>query len=1304
LGESESLVTVLFTDVEGSTDVFARLGDAGGWELVSAVERLTRERVAEFGGRVVKSVGDGVLAVFESARRSLACAVAIQQGLVEGSLAAGPRVRIGINSGDVLADGEDLQGAAVALAARITAEAEGGQILVSDVVRQSSGLRPGVGFVDRGWHRLKGFPGKVQLFEVTEHQTDRSIVTARELVHGQAEPRARGVSAREQRVTGAGFVGRAIELEELCHACDEAIEGRGQLVLIGGDAGIGKTRLAEEVRGYASARGAQVLWASAWRSSGAPAYWPWIQLMRAWAGSEPSGAAGVVPNALGSLVPELAVPEDGEPRAELDADRARFQLFDAVTSWFAAAAEKRPLVLVLDDLQWADASSLLLLGFVARQLQGARMLVVGTYRDTALSEDADLSHVLAELSRNATRIVLGGLGEPEVAELAAKTAGVEVGSGLVSSLHERTRGNPFFVRELTRLLAVRGLLADTEAGHAEVPLPAGVREVLAARLAALSPTTRQVLAAASVVGTAFDLTLLISMTGLEQDQVLEALDEAIHARVVLSPRVGDYEFAHALFRDVLYDSHSTSARVQLHRLVGETIEAQFGVDLRSHLAELADHFRRAVPSGTLEKAIEYSRQAGGAAEAAFAYEDAVVDLEAALALMEEHNAEPARRAGLLAALGHLMFTAGLDRARGIRCQERALAIYEELGDTRRTVRMHAGLGSAWSMYPDADVDIMDIPKALVHLRAAEDMLSQNQPGIDLQLVYAMLSNAACYGMCCEESVAAADRAVEVTETIDEPPAGAVATSQLTLGLRQIERGQLAVGRRVIEEAWETADRLQHPVAAFYAAWGLGAHLVFLLDPAPAMIVCQRELAKARTAQAPGQRWHLLTFLAMSHALCGQLSKARHVVEPLAGDQYVEPLLALWSGDWDAGREALLTDLDRLHRTGDRFNEWRQLYWLGRLERSAGNHDGAERALRDGLSIALDGPMVLAELSIRGELALLCDETDEPDEAQTHVARCQQILAEGQDWRGLAGRARLAAGSCAATAGQSGDATQEFQAARRAFRECRLPFDEAEVLHRWGEHLHDTGDRGGGQAKFEAARALALRHDAGGPWVERVLAEPSGSSVRGDTLDDTTSKARARSRSASVFRQEGEYWTVAYHGHVVRLRDAKGLHHLSELLTRPGHEIHVLELVAAREGRAPQRRAAPERLRGGVAAGSDAGELLDPQAKAAYRQRVTDLEAELEEADDFHDPERASRARAEVDLLTQQLAAAVGLGGRDRRAASTAERARVSVTLALRAALKKVMAAHPDLGAHLADTVRTGQYCSYRPGTLITWQR
>jgi class 3 adenylate cyclase len=281
LGEFESLVTVLFTDVEGSTDAFARLGDEGAWELVSAVERLTRERVAEFGGRVVKSVGDGVLAVFESARRSLACAVAIQRGLVEGSLADGPRVRIGINSGDVLADGEDLQGAAVALAARITAQAEGGRILVSDVVRQSSGLRPGVGFVDRGWHRLKGFPAEVHLFEVTEDDTEGSVVTVLKPAHGEPKRRGKGGKAQKRKAAGAGLVGRRTQLDELCRACDEATDGRGQLVLIGGDAGIGKTRLAEELKAYAGAHGARVLWASAWRSSGAPAYWPWIQLIRA---------------------------------------------------------------------------------------------------------------------------------------------------------------------------------------------------------------------------------------------------------------------------------------------------------------------------------------------------------------------------------------------------------------------------------------------------------------------------------------------------------------------------------------------------------------------------------------------------------------------------------------------------------------------------------------------------------------------------------------------------------------------------------------------------------------------------------------------------------------------------------------------------------------------------------------------------------------------------------------------------------------------------------------------------------------
>jgi len=1300
--ESETLVTVLFTDVEDSTDLFSRLGDEVAWALVSAVERLIRERVPEFGGRVVKSVGDGVMAVFDSARRSLACAVAIQQGLVEGDLAGGPRVRIGINSGDVLAEGDDLQGAAVALAARITAEAEGGQILVSEVVRQSSGVQPGVSFADRGSHRLKGFPDRVHLFEVTGHDTEPSVLSAIEPVRRLEKRRGAAGRAGQKKPNGEAFVGRGAEFDELRRACDEVTEGRGRLVLIGGDAGIGKTRLAEEVAAYAAAHGARVLWASAWGSSGAPAHWPWIQLIRACAGSGTSGVVRAVPGSFASLVPELAAPDDDDRGSDLDPDEARFRLFDAVMSWFAATAEETPLVLVLDDLHWADASSLLLLSFVARQLRGLPMLVVGTYRDTALSDEHELSRVFAELSRDGSRISLGGLGEPEVAELMTNAAGTDVGSRLVSSLHERTGGNPFFVRELTRLLAARGLLRETDADHAEPSLPAGVREVLDARLGVLSVTTRQVLAAASVVGTAFGLETLVAVAGLEQTRVLEALDEAIASGVVVSSRVGDYQFVHALFREVLYDGQPTSTRVELHRLVGETIEAQHGFDLRGRFAELADHFRQAVPSGTLEKAIEYSRRAGEAAESAFAYEDAVVDFEATLALMEEHDVEPARRAGLLAALGGLMFTAGLDRARGIRCQERALTIYEELSDTKQTVRMHAGLGHAWSLYPDADADIMDVPVALGHLRLAERALSQDPPGVALGMVRCALSNAAQYGMYCEESAAAAERALEVAERIENPAVATMATN--VHGLRQIQGGWLAAGRRLIEEAWETADRLQHPVAAFYAAWGLGSHLVFLLDPAPALVVCQRELAKARTAQAPGQRWHLLTFLAMSHALRGQLTEARRIVEELEGDQYAEPLLALWAGAWDAGRDTVLRDLDRLHRTGDRFNEWRQLYWLGRLERSAGNHHDAERALRNALDIALNGPMVLAELSIRGELALLCDETDATDEAQTHVTHCQQILAEGQDWRGLAGRAHLAAGSCAATAGQSADATHEFEAAERVFRDCRLPFDEAEALWHWGQLLHDTGDHSGGQAKFEAARALALRHDAGAPWIERVLAEPPGSAVTGNLPTDARSDARVRSSSEFVFRQEGEYWTVAYHGRVVRLRDAKGLHYLGELLGRPGREIHVLELVAGSEGQTPTRRRTRDRNGLGVPTDTDAGELLDPQAKAAYRERITDLEAELEEADDFHDPIRASRAREEIDLLTEQLAAAVGLGGRDRRAASTAERARVSVTLALRAALKKVTAADSDLGAHLADTLRTGQYCSYRPGTPITWQR
>jgi hypothetical protein len=245
------------------------------------------------------------------------------------------------------------------------------------------------------------------------------------------------------------------------------------------------------------------------------------------------------------------------------------------------------------------------------------------------------------------------------------------------------------------------------------------------------------------------------------------------------------------------------------------------------------------------------------------------------------------------------------------------------------------------------------------------------------------------------------------------------------------------------------------------------------------------------------------------------------------------------------------------------------------------------------------------------------------------------------------------------------------------------------------------------------RALATADSLGmaavAEGVRTLRAAQAGGSV---SAEPAAAAAAAPDLSRNVFRQEGEYWTVVFDGSVVRLRDAKGLRYLARLLAHPGREFHAVDLEAAAEGQ--QGQVAPVGPRGRDGGGElavrpdlgDAGALLDATAKAAYRARLGELRAELEEAEGFNDPARATKARQEMDFLVGELARAVGLGGRDRRAASHAERARLNATRAIRAAMANLAEANPALGRHLSATIRTGRYCSYTPDPRlpIAWER
>jgi DNA-binding SARP family transcriptional activator len=462
--------------------------------------------------------------------------------------------------------------------------------------------------------------------------------------------------------TPRAFVGRGAELAELAAALQDAVSGRGHLCLLGGGPGIGKTRLAEEVVEEARARGVRVLVGRCWEAGGAPAYWPWVQLLRSYVNTaEPeavraqlgTGAAELaqmLPE-LREIIPGLSRPTSGE------VESARFRLFDAAATFLRNASERRPILLVIDDLHAADASSLLFLQFVVRELSSMRMLVLGAFRDVDPLPSQPLTAMLREVGREPVtrRLTLGGLNKDDVAEYVELTASDLASPALVVALHEKTEGNPLFVAETVRLLAHERL--RTESSEARVVIPQSVHDVIVRRLTFLSEECNRVLVLASVLGREFEIALLARVSGVSQDELLETLDEAMAARVIsdVPGGRGRLRFAHVITRDTLYEGLTIARRVQLHRLVARTLEEVYGGEPGQHLAELAHH---AIAGSDFSKGLSYAHRAGDRALALLAYEEAARLYETALDALDAASDRDETRCELLLSLGEARIRAG----------------------------------------------------------------------------------------------------------------------------------------------------------------------------------------------------------------------------------------------------------------------------------------------------------------------------------------------------------------------------------------------------------------------------------------------------------------------------------------------------------------------------------------------------------------------------------------------------------------------------------------------------------------------
>ena len=429
------------------------------------------------------------------------------------------------------------------------------------------------------------------------------------------------------------FVGRQPELDELARALDEAAEhGTGALYLISGESGIGKTRLAQAFAKRAAQSDATVLWGSAWEAGGAPAYWPWTQIVRGLLQARPIEEVredlGLGAPYLVQIAPELAdeLGAAGAP-ASPDTAAARFSAFDATASFLRAAALRRPLVLILDDLHAADVATLRLLDFLADSLRGtpAPILAVGTYRAGEADRNPEVAALLDDLDQAPRSLPLGGLTRVEVAEVAAARAPVAPTAALVQRLHTLTEGNPLFVDEVVRLLTAEGALAAPGGvASGRLPLPEGVRETIRRRLDPLNEGAARTLAAAAVIGPEFRLVTLGRVARLELPALLEQLDFAAEAGLAeeVPGGLGRYRFTHEVVRETLYDDLGTHERMALHAAVGDALVELYGEGPEAPFSELAHHFLAAAPAGDPERAARFAARAGERAMNALAYEQA----------------------------------------------------------------------------------------------------------------------------------------------------------------------------------------------------------------------------------------------------------------------------------------------------------------------------------------------------------------------------------------------------------------------------------------------------------------------------------------------------------------------------------------------------------------------------------------------------------------------------------------------------------------------------------------------------------
>lgn len=813
------VVTFVMTDVVDSTALWERSPDCMSTSLLRHDE-LVLDAVESHGGVLLKHRGEGdsTFSVFAKASAAVAAAMAAQRALAgEAWDSRTPiSVRMGVHTGEAIERGHDYYGQTVNRAARVRAVATGGQVLLSETTARLTGadLPDGTELVFLRREVLRGIEQPEPIHELVDRSRPHPVGT-----QTTDEPdRPHLLPAPLSAATRARFTGRAVQVGQLAHLRALAASGAPQVVLLGGEPGAGKSSLAAQAAAAAHAEGWVVLHGTCDDELAIP-YEPFRTALGQYVDEAPIRvlADHVTDHGgeVGRLVPGLSARVGAvAPLEALDQETARQLLASAVTDLVERAAADAPVLLVLDDLHWADRSTLLLVRRLARTLASARCLVLATYRSSE-REGGDFGELLPDLRSlpAVTDIQVAGLDEAELVALLEGAAGHALGDegvAVARYLVTETGGNPYFATEVLRHFVETEVIGTDEAGRwrvqvdlARVPAPATVRGVLSSRLGRLGDEAVRLLSAASVIGREFDLDLLAGMLDLDEAAVLDGLEAAVAASLLREVEAGRFSFAHALVQHTLYDGLGATRRALHHRRLAHVLEAR--VDRGVTAAEVASHWLAAGRSDDAAKVAAWCRRAGDEARAQLAPEDAVGWYRTALDAVDPEAGTD--RVGLMVALGDSQRWAGVDGWRETLLAAAALAT--ELGDDEALVEAALANnrgGTSRSGATDAErVDVLE--RALAVTGAADSP----QRARLLATLCIELSQSPDW----EQRVAIADEAVACARRLDDP----LTLLRVLMLTTEATRFPHTYEERVVdtEELFSIAKRLGDPVLLAIAA-------------------------------------------------------------------------------------------------------------------------------------------------------------------------------------------------------------------------------------------------------------------------------------------------------------------------------------------------------------------------------------------------------------------------------------------------------------------------------------------------------